>query len=145
MSQFTTPAVLEMLDNYKWRLVEPFEYYSNVRICTLDSSLKTLRVDCDPENSLFAVRYIDVPVGYITDLASVPRALWSIFPPHGRYAKAAIVHDFLYANAIGDKAFADDVFLEAMTVLDVPRWRRLLMYWAVRLFGRGSYGKDKHV
>ncbi|KIG81544.1 phage tail protein, partial [Escherichia coli] len=25
MSKFTTPAILEMLDDYRWRLVEPFE------------------------------------------------------------------------------------------------------------------------
>ncbi|MGT3194642.1 DUF1353 domain-containing protein, partial [Yersinia enterocolitica] len=27
MSEFTTPAVLEMLDDYRWRLVEPFEFW----------------------------------------------------------------------------------------------------------------------
>ncbi|EOK4349625.1 DUF1353 domain-containing protein [Escherichia coli] len=36
---------------------------------------------------------ISVPVGYVTDLASVPRILWSVFPPHGRYAKATIIHN----------------------------------------------------
>jgi hypothetical protein len=77
--------------------------------------------------------------GTITDLATIPRLLWSIFPPHGRYAKAAIVHDSLYDQAIGDKAWADAVFLEAMTVLGVPRPTRTLLYWGARLFGRGNY------
>ncbi len=27
MSKFTTPAILEMLDDYRWRLVEPFEFW----------------------------------------------------------------------------------------------------------------------
>jgi hypothetical protein len=62
-----------------------------------------------------------------------------IFPPHGKYAKAAIVHDYLYSQAVGTKAFADNVFNEAMAVLGVPKWRRLAMYWAVRAFGRGGY------
>ena len=87
--------------------------------------------------------WIDVPAGYVTDLASVPRALWTVFPPHGRYAKAAIVHDYLYSNAIGSKRWADKVFLEAMGVLDVPKWRKWVMYFAVRLFGRGNYGEKK--
>ncbi len=82
---------------------------------------------------------ITVPAGTITDLASVPRILWSVFPPHGRWAKAAIVHDYLYDNAIGTKAWADAVFNEAMGVLGVPLWRRKLMFWAVRCFGRGNY------
>ncbi len=122
MSKFTTPAVLEMLDDYRWRLVEPFKFW----------------LTDNPDDVIL------VPAGYVTDLASVPQILWSIFPPHGRYAKAAIIHDWLYDNALRTKAEADRIFLDAMKVLGVPRWRRTLMYVAVRLFGRGSYDKDTH-
>lgn len=118
MSKFTTPADLRMLEDYKWQLLAEFEYH----------------IGEYPSDTV-----IRIPSGTVTDLASVPRALWSIFPPHGRYAKAAIVHDYLYANAIGTKAGADRVFYEAMAVLGVPIWRRKLMYLAVRLFGRGNF------
>ena len=120
MSKFTTPAVLEMLDDYRWRLVEPFEFWLTE---TPDDVIK-------------------VPVGYVTDLASVPRIFWALFPPHGRYAKAAIVHDYLYDNALRTKKEADQIFLDGMRVLGVPWCRREIMYLAVRLFGRGQY-KDK--
>ncbi len=146
MSQFTTPAVLEMLDDYKWRLVEPFTYYLTGELLLqahglgMTVDLRDGRVLCDDGQYRWAC-FIDVPVGYVTDLTSTPRLLWSIFPPDGKYAKAAIVHDYLYSNAIGLKAWADLVFKEAMGVLNVPKWRRYLMYWAVRLFGRGNYGK----
>ena len=76
MSKFTTPAILEMLDDYRWRLVEPFEFW----------------LTDNPDDVIY------VPEGYVTDLASVPRLLWALFPPHGRYAKAAIIHDWLYDN-----------------------------------------------
>lgn len=142
MSQFTTPAVLQMLDSYKWSLVEPFEYYTEV---PEGSDSTCFRVMMTSDYCYTMVCDIKVPAGYVTDLTSVPRVLWSIFPPNGRYAKAAIVHDYLYSNAIGNKEWADKVFLEAMTVLDVPVWRRKLMYWAVCLFGRGAYSKDEHV
>ncbi|MDI5166053.1 DUF1353 domain-containing protein, partial [Salmonella enterica subsp. enterica serovar Montevideo] len=33
---------------------------------------------------------IEVPVGFVTDLATVPRIFWSLLPPDGEYAKAAI-------------------------------------------------------
>ncbi|EFI4072610.1 DUF1353 domain-containing protein [Escherichia coli] len=89
-------------------------------------------------------QYMRVPEGYVTDLASVPRILWSVFPPHGRYAKAAIIHDWLYDNALRTKREADKIFLDAMCVLGVPRWRRVLMYAAVRLFGRGNYGEVRY-
>ncbi len=118
MSQFTSPADLRMLDDYRWQLLAAFSYH--VGACP-------------------SAQVITVPAGTVTDLASVPRVLWAVFPPHGRYAKAAIVHDYLYEQAIGSKAFADRVFLEAMEILQVPKWRRVLLYWAVRCFGRGNY------
>ncbi|EBD3311064.1 DUF1353 domain-containing protein, partial [Salmonella enterica] len=40
------------------------------------------------------------------------------------------------------KKEADLIFLDGMTVLDVPKWKRTIMYWAVRLFGRGSYTQN---
>lgn len=38
---------------------------------------------------------LEVPDGFVTDGASVPRALWWLFPPTGRYFLAAVVHDYL--------------------------------------------------
>lgn len=118
MSAFTTPVDLRMLDDFKWELLTPFEYH----------------VGSYPSGDI-----IKIPAGSITDLASVPRILWSIFPPHGRWAKAAIVHDYLYDKAIGSKDYADCVFYEAMQTLGVPTIRRKIMYWSVRLFGKGNY------
>ena len=118
MSSFTTPADLRMLENYCFELLTRFEYH----------------VGEYPSPNV-----IVIPAGTVTDLASVPRVLWVVFPPHGRYAKAAIIHDYLYEHGIETKEYADKVFLEAMETLGVPRIQRTLMYWAVRLFGRGSY------
>jgi hypothetical protein len=35
------------------------------------------------------------------------------------------------------------VFLEAMEVLEVPFWKRKLMYWAVRPVGGEHYGSGR--
>jgi hypothetical protein len=64
---------------------------------------------------------------------------WSIVPPHGKYAVAAIVHDFLYRTGKGTKKEADDLFLEMMEHLGVPWFRRKIMYRAVRWFGKGNF------
>ncbi|EIJ6515016.1 DUF1353 domain-containing protein [Salmonella enterica] len=117
MSRFTTPAILEMLGHYNWRVHEPFAFYLS------------------DDNS----DVISVPAGFVTDLATVPRVFWSVMPPDGKYAKAAIIHDYLYDNALRTKKEADLIFLDGMTVLGVPKWKRTIMYWAVRLFGRGNY------
>lgn len=39
---------------------------------------------------------IDIEKGYITDLASVPRFLWVLYPPDGLYRAAVIVHDLIF-------------------------------------------------
>ncbi|EKZ3211521.1 DUF1353 domain-containing protein [Salmonella enterica] len=119
MSRFTTPAILEMLDHRLWRVYEPFEFY-----LSSDSS-----------------DVIAVPAGFVTDLASVPRIFWTLLPPDGKYAKAAIIHDYLYDNALRTKKEADLIFLDGMTVLGVPKWKRTIMYYAVRLFGKGMYNR----
>src|SRR5688500_14765048 len=37
-----------------------------------------------------------VPAGFVADFASIPRALWSVLLPTGRYMIPATVHDYLY-------------------------------------------------
>jgi len=94
---------------------------------------------------------ITVPVGYITDFASVPRIFWSIFPPFDPYYGApAVIHDFGYSTqgtflcgASFNRAAVDRLFLDAMVVQDTERWRRDVIYRAVRLFG-GSTWSAKH-
>lgn len=85
-------------------------------------------------------KIVVIPKGFVSDGASVPRALWSIYPPFGKYLEAAIVHDwFCVLGKKGespiDYKVAAAVFREAMKVCGVNRWRRFKMYWAVRLFG----------
>uniref|UniRef100_A0A6M3KK14 DUF1353 domain-containing protein n=1 Tax=viral metagenome TaxID=1070528 RepID=A0A6M3KK14_9ZZZZ len=115
MSSFTTPLIVTpMLDGRKWKLVEPFRYHVGTRR---------------------SKEVITVPVGFITDFASVPSIFWSLIPPTGKYGKATVVHDFLYQAKTRTRKEADAIFLEAMAVLGVKNWRKYPMYWAVRLFG----------
>ena len=127
MSTFTTPAILELVGENRWRLAMPFEYH----------------VGTYPSDEV-----ICVPAGFVTDLASIPRLLWPLLPPQGRYAKAAILHDWLYAlGPAGDEAArrrADDIFAEAMAVLGCPAWQRWVIHRAVRLFGGSAFGRSDH-
>ena len=83
---------------------------------------------------------IQVPIGFETDFASVPKFLWFVLPPWGIHGKAAVLHDFLYRRASGfGKDVADAIFYEAMTVLGVTWWRRYLMYLGVAYLGRSAY------
>ena len=91
---------------------------------------------------------ISVPKGFVSDLASVPRMFWSLFPPFGKYTQASIIHDYLYSkqNDTGiNKILADKIFLFVMKECGVGTIKRNLMYQAVKMFGEASWKtKDKN-
>ena len=77
---------------------------------------------------------IKVPAGFITDGASVPRALWWLFPPTGRYFQAAVVHDYLLS--LGFKwGVALAHFRKALQESGVKPWVVKTMVTAVRFHG----------
>lgn len=77
-------------------------------------------------------KIIEVPAGYVTDFASIPRGLWNLIPPWGRYRKAAVVHDWLCDYSEDDK-HTDYVFLKLMQH-DGIGWIRYVLFAAVRMW-----------
>ena len=78
---------------------------------------------------------VEVPIGFVSDFASVPRPFWSFLPKWGRYGNAAVIHDFLYWQQTRTRREADGIFLEGMTVLGVSGLVRYVIFTAVRAFG----------
>lgn len=112
MSSFTAPLRLSP-DGAAWRTSREFSY----EIGRKDSGL-----------------LITVLAGTRTDLGSIPRLLWPLLPPHDPKASAAFVlHDVLCRDPEFSMFMADVIFLEAMRVLKVKRWRCYLMFLGVRL------------
>jgi len=73
-----------------------------------------------------------VPVGFTTDLASIPRIFRLLFVKNGKHRPAAIVHDWLCRLDLAfPRTVADKIFHEAMRVRGVGRMQARLMYWAV--------------
>lgn len=120
MSNFTSKAEIEILDDNQYKLISPFEYH----------------VGDYPSQDI-----IKVPAGFITDLTSIPRILWFILHPCGQWAKSSIIHDYLYSksNTTKTRLEADKIFLEGLKVLKVPLVQRYVLYYAVRLFGASSF------
>lgn len=125
MAGFLTPLELMYIDGHLWEVIAPFEY--GVGAETSDTK-------------------VVVPIGFITDFASVPKVLWNLLPPTGSYGKAAVVHDMLYqhpwvqipgpvATKSLDRKSCDDIFNEAMGVLQVGKWTRRMVYSGVRVGG----------
>lgn len=123
MSSFTTPLEYELYgyDGKKkrkiFRITKEFEY----RIGDFDSP--------------FGV--ITVPVGFLTDFASVPWFLTRWFKPDGPWAKAAVIHDYMLVRIDSTKmthtrVVADSIFYEAMLVSNVGPILSYLFYMMVR-------------
>ena len=77
----------------------------------------------------------EVPAGFISDGATVPRLLWPLFPPVGKYLKATLVHDFLLTKNPRDRRTADMAFRQCLHSLGITPWRANVMFWAVRGYG----------
>jgi Protein of unknown function (DUF1353) len=82
---------------------------------------------------------VNVPVGFVTDFASIPRPFWSLLPPEGEYAYAAILHDFLYWTQDRPRAAADNILKLAIEEFGISAATVLVIYRAVRLGGGASW------
>lgn len=107
-----------------WRVMAPFRFFFTWR----------------------GVAYsVDVPMGYLTDGASVPRPFHPIIGPWGDHGPAAIAHDIMceylkvWNVSLGrqesiSRKQADDIFNEIMKVCGVDDIKRTTIYKAVRVY-----------
>lgn len=82
-----------------------------------------------------------VPAGFETDGASIPRCFWNLLSPFGDYFPSSVVHDWLYSpgNTIFTRGESDFIFHEAMLNVNVPWFRREIIYQSVRFCGGSSF------
>lgn len=86
----------------------------------------------------------EIPAGFKTDLASIPRVLQGFITKVGKHIQPAIVHDWFYVFGGITKAEADQMFLDGMEHVGVRWTKRYLMYWGVRAnITGGIWGKAK--
>jgi hypothetical protein len=85
---------------------------------------------------------VDVPIGFVTDLASIPRTFWAVLPPAARYSYPAILHDYLYWTQPCPRDQADEVLKLGMQDMDVPALKAAAIYDAVRLAGGAAWSSN---
>ncbi len=83
-----------------------------------------------------------VPVGFVTDLASIPPALQSIIQQNGPYLLPAVVHDYLYWQQTCTRAQSDQILRLAMIEDKVGTAHRVAIYDAVRAAGRFAWADN---
>lgn len=91
-------------------------------------------------------RIFIVPKDFITDLASVPRVMWSLYPPNdSRTIRASIIHDYLYSGVAKiTRREADTILFDALISQGVSKYTAFKYWAAVRLFGRSHFKQNKN-
>jgi hypothetical protein len=85
---------------------------------------------------------VEVPAGFVTDFASVPRFFWSVLRPDGEYTYPAIIHDYLYWVQSRPREVADSILLLAMEDFRINERTRMLIYQSVRDFGYSAWNEN---
>ena len=122
--------------------------------CTISRPTVTQLIPAPP---LFMVSYplryetnsgefeIVVPVGFITDLASIPSELWWWESPYETIMAPAIFHDYLYWQQTCTKDEADAVMYLAMEELGLGLIKRKAVYAGIRTpFAQIAWNKNKN-
>jgi hypothetical protein len=120
MAKFNTQLISICVEDGLWELLRPLQYESDI------------------------VGIVEVPAGFRTDFASVPRVpfIYDLYGDRAHYE--SVLHDYLYRiDSIPQVTFsqANDVFLEAMKVRGKSCLVSYGMYWGVVLGGYFSYHK----
>jgi hypothetical protein len=82
---------------------------------------------------------VEVPKGFVTDLASIPQVFWSLLRPDGEYTYPAIIHDYLYWTQPIPRGKADLVFRLAMQDFSIGAATAFIIYNAVRVLGNVAW------
>lgn len=98
-----------------------------------------------------------MPVGAVSDGASIPQEFWSLgLTPFGDYWPATFAHDLAYRNtllrqlengfwvpAMLNRDDSDLLLLDCMTALGVDIGKKEAIYDGVRLGGGAAFNKDR--
>jgi hypothetical protein len=85
---------------------------------------------------------VRVPVGFVTDFASIPRVFWSLLPPDGQYTYPAIIHDYLYWEQPVSRDEADLILRYAMGDFKINAATINTIYAGVRLGGGAAWSDN---
>jgi hypothetical protein len=126
MSYFKSNLKVELVsqdddDIPTWKLIEPLRYSSDI-----------------------LNRTVEVPAGYETDFASVPRAPIAYFIAGNTGHRAAVLHDYLITSKEVERKIADSIFAEALSATGVDSWRKQVMYLAVSQYTNILEGKTDY-
>lgn len=141
MSEFLTKLDMELMvdpngmplltreGRQLYRLTAPFRYQSDV----VAQYRKSAGI-AEPDPLVPGL--METEAGFVTDLASIPRAVMWLFGETAQ--EPSIPHDKAYSTRCIPRATADAMLLEACVLTQIPKWKAELIYAGVRI-GGGSH------
>lgn len=80
---------------------------------------------------------INIPPGFKTDLASIPKPFWIIISPsRSDLLEASIVHDYLYIHpGLRSRIEIDSIYYQLLLNSNVDDLTAAIFYFLIRLFG----------
>lgn len=112
--------------------------------------IKTRRLSADKWEVIEAYRFyhefigwVEIPVGFVTDYASVPFGVSLIIKKRGRHGTAAVIHDYLYFTQITTRYRADLIMLEIMQSHKVSKWKRESIYLGLHIGAGPAWEQHK--
>lgn len=85
---------------------------------------------------------IQVPAGFVTDLASIPATLRGVLSITGISRRGAVLHDYAYCAQKMSRPDADDLLRRAL-LADGMRSATARLYWLGVRAGGGSHWSDR--
>lgn len=80
-----------------------------------------------------------IEAGYVTDWASVPQWLWSVFHPMGLHDGSDLEHDYLYDNRITTREKVDEFFYVRMRECGLSKTNAWCRWAGVRIGGKNKW------
>lgn len=100
-----------------------------------EKSAKYWKLEKDVVVELSNKTVLTIPKGYVYDMATVPKWLWSFVRPFNDGLFGTLIHDYLYVNRIGTRRQADREYLFWNNLTNKNKFDNYIRYYTVRAFG----------
>jgi len=92
----------------------------------------------------YSYKDVEVPIGFMTNGANIPRVFWSLIPPNKTdNLPAVVIHDYLCEKEEYKKA--DQYFNEILIKTQVDYFERVVLFNVVKAYHKVKYGNKGEV
>ena len=123
--------------------IPKYEFLTKLNCDVFDSKKHKIQLTKELR-AMTAFGLVIVPVGFISDFASIPWWIRWLIPKMGKYNRSSVVHDFLYQygrlrkddpHSEITQEVADLIYKKLMEAQKVANWRKWTQWKGLRIGG----------